>query len=69
MDATAQLQAMFAGLAPGDTCYRSRCEAVISGLAGVIDRTLTAPAANVTAVVDETQVQWLRLGNVTLVET
>ncbi|UPG87037.1 baseplate J/gp47 family protein [Luteibacter aegosomatis] len=65
-DAKAQLAALFANLAPGDTYYRSRGEAALSGISGVIDRELIAPAANVEATVDASQVQWLRLGAVTL---
>lgn len=65
-DAAAQLATAVNALAPGDIVYRSRLEAIISGLAGVVDRTLTAPAANVTPLVDATHIEWARIGTVTL---
>ncbi|MFV0421626.1 baseplate J/gp47 family protein [Oleidesulfovibrio sp.] len=67
---TAQLEqalfAFFATLVPGDLVVRSHLEAIISGMAGVLDRSLITPAANVQAVVDATRLQWPRLGQVTL---
>lgn len=56
--------AYFNQLEPGATAYRSRIETIISSLSGVVDRDVTAPAANVVPVVDETKVEWLRLGAV-----
>lgn len=64
--AETQLAAAVNSLAPGETLYKSRVEAAISALPGVIDRTVSAPAANVTATVDAATVQWIRLGTVTL---
>ncbi|WP_027181659.1 baseplate J/gp47 family protein [Oleidesulfovibrio alaskensis] len=67
---TAQLQqslaVFFAALLPGDLVVRSHLEALISGMAGVQDRQLITPAANVQAVVDATRLQWPRPGQVTL---
>ncbi len=60
------LAAYFAGLAPGALVLRSRLETIISGLTGVVDRELAAPAANVQAVVDATHLEWPRLGALTL---
>lgn len=40
----------------------SRCAAAVSGLAGVADVVITAPAANV----QPTDLQWCRLGTLTL---
>lgn len=65
---TAALTAYFAGLAPGDTAYKSRLEAIISDITGVKDRIVTAPAANVVPVVDATRVEWVRLGAITVTE-
>ena len=56
----------FAALAPGDTAVKSRLEALISGIPGITDRSVTLPAANVVAVVDAAKVEWLRLGTVTV---
>lgn len=58
--------AYLAGLEPGSIVYRSRIEAIVSDVSGVADRALTAPAANVQALVDATHVQWPRLGTVTV---
>ena len=60
------LESYFAGLAPGSLVLRSRLETIISGLTGVVDRELIAPAANVQALVDATHVEWPRLGALTL---
>lgn len=60
------LQTYFASLAPGDTYVRSKAEAVISDISGVIDRQIIAPPANVIPVVDATVVQWCQLGNLTV---
>jgi len=64
--AEAQLTSAFAVMIPGETLYRSRVEAVVSGLPGVIDRVMVTPAANVVPVVDESTVEWVRLGVVTI---
>lgn len=58
----AALNAYFATLEPGDPVYLSRLETAISGVPGVVDRIVTAPAANVNV----TATQWARLGVVTL---
>ncbi|PKN07489.1 MAG: phage tail protein [Deltaproteobacteria bacterium HGW-Deltaproteobacteria-8] len=58
----AALNAYFATLEPGDLVYLSRIETAISGVSGVVDRQVTAPAANVGI----TATQWARLGVVTL---
>lgn len=62
------LGAYFDTLAPGDAVYKSRIEAIISDIPGVVDRIVTAPAANVAPVVDATKVEWARLGAITLTE-
>lgn len=56
--------AYFNQMEPGEVGYRSRIEAIISGIAGIVDRQVTLPVANVIPVVDATKVEWLRLGNV-----
>ena len=67
---TAQLQAALetalADLPPGGVVYRSKIEAVVSSLAGVVDRQVKVPQANFVAVVDAARLEWPRLG---LVET
>lgn len=55
-----------ATLTPGDTVYLSRLRALISGVSGVLDFNLTAPAANVVSTVDATHIELLALGAVTL---
>jgi len=61
-----QLAALLDSLAPGEMLYRSRVEAVISGLPGVVDRELLTPASNLEPVVDASRVEWVRLGSVSL---
>lgn len=60
------LTAYFATLTPGATVYLSRLRALISGVSGVLDFNLTAPAANVASTVDTTHIELLSLGVVTL---
>ncbi|TVO57517.1 baseplate J/gp47 family protein [Denitromonas halophila] len=60
------LVSYFATLAPGDTVYRSKIAALISDIDGVVDFTLTSPAANVTTTVDDTAVELAVLGTVSL---
>lgn len=55
-------------IAPGDIIVKSRIEAVISDVSGVVDRDVQTPAANIVPQVDETKVEWYRLRNVTLVQ-
>lgn len=62
----AGLTAYFATLKPGDTVYRNRIAAIIADVAGVVDFTLTSPAANVATVVDSTHTELATLGAVTL---
>lgn len=50
----------FATLEPGDPVYLSRIETAISGVPGVVDRVVAAPAANV----DMGAIDWARLGAV-----
>jgi uncharacterized phage protein gp47/JayE len=63
---TEALQAYFRSLKPGDTVILKQIEKLIMSVTGVVDCTVTAPAANVTALVDATHVQLLTLGAVTL---
>lgn len=52
----------FATLEPGDLAFVSRIETAISGVGGVVDRVVTAPAVNV----DPGDLGWPRLGVLTL---
>lgn len=61
-DVRAALESVFAALRPGDTLVLSRCAAAVSGLAGVADVVIAAPAANV----QPTALQWCRPGVMTL---
>lgn len=63
---TSALQAYFARLIPGETAIRSSIETILSTLAGVTDREVVTPAANVVATVDAEVVEWLALGDVTM---
>lgn len=57
---------LLGALEPGDTLKRSQIEAMISNLAGVLDRSVTAPAGNVKASDDPDLVGWIRPGVITL---
>ncbi len=60
------LQGQFGVLSPGDTWVRSQAEALISNIAGVTDRQILVPEANVVPLVDAEVVEWLRLGALTV---
>lgn len=60
------LQGQFGVLSPGETWIRSQAEALISNIAGVTDRQILAPGANVVPVVDAEVVEWLRRGTLTV---
>lgn len=61
------LSEYFEDLEPGDTVYRSRLESAITGVSGIVDRDLSAPAANVeTTTALPGGIEWPRLGTVTL---
>lgn len=62
----AALAAYFATLKPGDTVIVNRIRALMQDTTGVVDFTLTAPAANVITLVDATHSELARLGAVTL---
>jgi len=57
---------LLGALKPGDTIKRSQIEAMISNLAGVLDRAVTAPAGNVKASDDPTLIGWIRPGVIIL---
>ncbi|SEL24284.1 Uncharacterized phage protein gp47/JayE [Kosakonia sacchari] len=49
---------------PGAAFIRSQAGTLISLLPGISDYEIVTPAANIQPVIDEEQVEWLRLGNV-----
>lgn len=57
---------LLGALKPGETLRRSQIEAMINNLAGVQDRSVTAPAGNVKASDDPTLIGWIRPGAITL---
>jgi uncharacterized phage protein gp47/JayE len=62
----AAVTAAMADLQPGQPLLKSRFEAIVSNLPGIIDRFISAPAGNIAPVVTDTAMQWLRLGSVNL---
>jgi uncharacterized phage protein gp47/JayE len=60
------LEEFFSYIQPGDTVYKSQIEGIISGIVGIVDRAVSAPAANVVPTVDASDVEWPRLGTVTV---
>ncbi|WP_076591972.1 baseplate J/gp47 family protein [Herminiimonas arsenitoxidans] len=67
--AEAALAEYFSTLKPGDTIYLARIRSIFTNIPGVIDYTVSEPAANVTTLVDATHVQIGKLGAVTLTES
>lgn len=65
-DAKIQIQntlvSYFTQLAPGDTAVLFQIGALISAIPGITDLKIILPAANVTPVVDEDRVEWVRMG-------
>lgn len=60
------VRALFNATEPGKGIIKSQIEALASNVAGVIDRQLHEPAANVDAAVNEHAVEWIRLGTLTV---
>ena len=60
------LQAQFLQIAPGMTWVRSQSEALISNVAGVVDRAIAWPVSNIAPVVNGDIIEWLRLGVIQL---
>lgn len=58
--------ALLGDLRPRESLKRSQIEAMINNLAGVIDRTVTAPVGNVPAADDPSLVGWIRPGPIAL---
>lgn len=61
------LAAYFTSLKPGESVARSRLLLILSDIAGVVDVTITAPAASVNITVDATRLELATLGPVNLV--
>ena len=57
---------LLGALKPGDTLKRTQIEAMISNLAGVLDRAVTAPTGNISASDDPKIIGWIRPGLITL---
>lgn len=63
----AVLARWMAQFTPGDTTVKSQAEAIISGIAGVTDRSILLPVANVVPENSDTTVEWCQLGTVEIV--
>lgn len=63
---TGTMETYFSRLRPGQTLLKSQIEALVSAAPGVQDRAVSSPTGNVVPVVDEAQVEWVRLGTVTV---
>ncbi|MCK8550321.1 baseplate J/gp47 family protein [Yersinia ruckeri] len=53
-------------LMPGESFIRSQAEMLVSLITGVSDRKIITPAENVIPRVDDTVVEWLRIGSITV---
>lgn len=65
-DVKTAVSGYFASLLPGQIAVRSQLGALITEVPGLTDYSITHPASNVTPVVDEATVEWLRMGTVTV---
>ena len=63
---TTALGNYFKTLKPGDTVIKAKLVGLMMDVAGVIDVAMSAPAANVAAIVDSTHVQLATLGTLSL---
>ena len=59
-------EALLGALKPGEALKRSQIEAMVNNLAGVVDRSVTAPTGNVNASDDSALIGWIRPGTITL---
>jgi uncharacterized phage protein gp47/JayE len=59
-------ESLLGSLKPREMLKRSRIEAMINNLPGVVDRSVTTPAGNVNASEDLALVGWIRAGTITL---
>lgn len=59
-------EAYFATMQPGATVRLARIQTVLGDVAGVVDYTITAPAKNITTIVDANHVDMPFLGSVTI---
>ncbi|WHS58613.1 baseplate J/gp47 family protein [Pseudomonas sp. G2-4] len=59
-------EALLGALKPGEALKRSQIEAMVNNLAGVVDRSVTAPTGNVSASDDPALIGWIRPGTITL---
>ncbi len=53
-------------LMPGETFIRSQAEMLVSFITGITDRKIITPVDNVTPQVDDSVVEWLRVGTITV---
>lgn len=51
-------------LAPGETLIRSQAESEISLIPGIIDRQIIQPTTNITAAVNTSTVEWIKVGTI-----
>lgn len=59
-------ESMLGALKPREMLKRSHIEAMINNLAGVVDRSVTAPSGNINASEDLALIGWIRPGSITL---
>lgn len=65
---TTSLNTWFNALIPGQEAIKTQIGALISDTEGVLDYTISAPAGNITPTVDETTVEWVRPGTITITQ-
>ncbi|WP_158781029.1 baseplate J/gp47 family protein [Pantoea sp. BAV 3049] len=65
---TTSLTTWFNALIPGQEAIRTQIGALISDTEGVLDYEISAPTGNVTPTVDDTVVEWVRPGTITITQ-
>ncbi|MBG5922593.1 baseplate J/gp47 family protein [Providencia rettgeri] len=62
----AEIKSVMSRLAPGQRLIKSEIETAISLLPGIVDRRVVTPPENVNALVDESHLEWLAPGDISV---
>ncbi|WP_140186100.1 baseplate J/gp47 family protein [Providencia stuartii] len=61
-----EIKSVMSRLAPGQRLIKSEIETAISLLPGIVDRRVVTPSENVNAIVDESHLEWLAPGDISV---
>lgn len=62
------LTTFFNNLEPGDAFIKSQAEGVITNITGITDRDISSPEGNIQPSVDDTVVEWIKVGQIEVTE-